>query len=80
VIESALARRPLAVRRYPVLAADLEPFGFRWFAPDDGDGRLARFLDEPDEALLDHNEALAREHFGLDRLPAELAAVLERAT
>jgi glycosyltransferase involved in cell wall biosynthesis len=78
VIESALARRPLAVRRYPVLVDDLEPFGFRWFAPDDADGRLARFLDEPDDGLLDHNEALAREHFGLDRLPAELAAVLER--
>jgi glycosyltransferase involved in cell wall biosynthesis len=78
VIESALARRPLAVRRYPVLVDDLEPLGFRWFAPDDADGRLARFLDEPDDGLLDHNEALAREHFGLDRLPAELAAVLER--
>ena len=78
VVESALARRPLAVRRYPVLVADLEPLGFRWFAPDDGDGRLARFLDEPDDDLLDHNEALAREHLGLDRLPAELAAVLER--
>lgn len=78
VIESALARRPLAVRRYPVLAADLEPLGFRWFRHDDADGRLARFLEAPDEALLDHNEALAREHFSLDRLPAELAAVLER--
>jgi glycosyltransferase involved in cell wall biosynthesis len=78
VVESALARRPLAVRRYPVLVADLEPLGFRWFAHDDADGRLARFLEAPDEALLDHNEALAREHFSLDRLPAELAAVLER--
>lgn len=78
VIESALARRPLAVRRYPVLVEDLEPLGFRWFAPDDADGRLARFLEAPDVGLLDHNEALAREHFGLDRLPAELAGVLER--
>lgn len=78
VIETALARRPLAVRRYPVLVEDLEPFGFRWFSHDDGDGRLGRFLEEPDPALLDHNETVAREHFGLDRLPAELAAVLER--
>jgi hypothetical protein len=30
--------------------------------------------------VLDPNEALAREHFSLDRLPAELAAVLERVT
>ncbi|HVF31795.1 MAG TPA: hypothetical protein VM933_02050 [Acidimicrobiales bacterium] len=78
VVESALARRPLAVRRYPVLVADLEPLGFRWFEPDDADGRLARFLDDPDTRLLDHNEAVAREGFGLDRLPGELAAVLER--
>lgn len=77
VIEAALARRPLAVARYPVLVEDLEPFGFRWFAPDDA-GALARFLDEPDDGLLDHNEAIAREHFGIDRLPAELSSVLER--
>jgi glycosyltransferase involved in cell wall biosynthesis len=78
VIEAALARRLLAVARYPVLVEDLEPFGFRWFGPDDADGALARFLDDPDEGLLDHNEAIAREHFGVDRLPAELTAVLER--
>lgn len=77
VIESALARRPLAVRRYPVLVADLEPFGFRWFAHDDAAG-LRRFLDDPDTDLLDHNERLARTHFGLGQLPGELAAVLER--
>lgn len=77
VIESALARRPLAVRRYPVLVADLEPYGFRWFAHDDAQG-LRRFLDEPDTDLLDHNERIARTHFGLGLLPRELAAVLER--
>lgn len=77
VIESALARRPLAVRRYQVLVDDLEPLGFRWFAHDDSVG-LARYLDEPDPSLLDDNEALAREHFGLDLLPQELSAVLER--
>lgn len=77
VIESALARRPLAVRRYPVLVADLEPNGFRWFDPDDAAG-LLRFLDDPDVDLLDHNEDIARTSFGIDRLPAELAAVLER--
>ncbi|MDQ3107427.1 MAG: hypothetical protein M3Q68_06430 [Actinomycetota bacterium] len=78
VVEAALARRPLAVRPYPVLVADLAPLGFRWFAADDGDGRLTRFLDDPDVSLLDHNEALARTHFGLDRLPGELSAVLDR--
>lgn len=77
VIEASLARRPLAVRRYPVLVEDLEPFGFRWFAHDDADG-VRRFVDEPDVSLLDHNESIARANFGLDRLPGELAAVLER--
>jgi glycosyltransferase involved in cell wall biosynthesis len=77
VIESALAHRPLAVHRYPVLVEDLAPYGFRWFDAEDP-GPLAAFLAEPDVALLDHNEAIARSNFGLDRLPRELAAVLER--
>lgn len=77
VIESALARRPLAVRRYPVLVEDLEPFGFRWFRHDEP-AALAAFLAEPDTHLLDHNEVIARAEFGIDRLPAELAGVLER--
>ena len=77
VIESAFARRPLAVHRYPVLVADLEPYGFRWFDAHDP-APLAAFLDDPDPSLFDHNEAIARSNFGLDRLPNELSAVLER--
>ena len=76
VVESALARRPLALRRYPV-AEELAAFGFRWFPPDDPKP-LAGFLAGPDEALLDHNQQVARSHFGLDRLPEELSQVLER--
>lgn len=75
-IESALARRPAVVGRFPV-ANELRAFGFRWFDPDDADGVRA-FLDAPDESLLDENERIAREHFALDDLPAALAAVLER--
>ncbi|HEX7168947.1 MAG TPA: hypothetical protein VF230_18360 [Acidimicrobiales bacterium] len=75
-IESALARRPLAIGDYPV-ASELRAFGFRWFAADDVDA-VRRFVDEPDEALLDHNEAVAQEHFSLDGLPAALQPVLER--
>ena len=77
VIESAFARRPLAVRRYPVLVADLEPYGFRWFDPEEP-SPLRAFLEDPDKGLLDHNESIARSNFGLDRLPGELSAVLER--
>lgn len=77
VIESALARRPLAVRRYPVLVEDLEPFGFVWFTTGDA-APLRAFLRRPDQTVIDRNEGIAREHFGLDRLPGELRAVVER--
>jgi glycosyltransferase involved in cell wall biosynthesis len=75
-IESALARRPLAIGSYPV-ADELRAFGLRWFSPDDVDG-LRAFVASPDEDLLAHNEAVAREHFLIDDLPAELAKVVER--
>lgn len=63
LIESALARRPIVVRPYPVAVELATAFGFRWFE---------------DEADVDANEAIARASFGLDGLPGELAAVLER--
>jgi glycosyltransferase involved in cell wall biosynthesis len=74
LVESALHRRPLAVRAYPV-AAELATFGFEWFRSDDA-APLAAFLDDPDDALLDRNRARAREHFSWDRVAAELLALL----
>jgi hypothetical protein len=71
-----LARRPLAVRRYPA-ARELAAFGFHWFDPDRPEP-LDQFLHSPDHDLLDTNHRIAASEFGLDRLPAELAAVLER--
>ncbi|MDP8992346.1 MAG: hypothetical protein M3N31_04730 [Actinomycetota bacterium] len=76
VIESAVHRRPLALRRYPV-AVELERFGFRWFPADDA-GPLGAWLGAPDAALLDHNLAVARRHFSLRDLPGRLAKVFER--
>ncbi len=76
VIESAIHRRPLAIRRYPV-AAELERFGFRWFPADDA-GPLGAWLDQPDPSLLDHNLDVARRHFSLGELPDRLAAVFEQ--
>jgi len=73
VIESALHRRPLAIRRYPV-AEELAGFGFRWFGAADADG-LDAWLRRPDEALLDHNQAVARRHFSRADLPATLAGL-----
>ena len=75
LLEAAVARRPLAVRRYPV-AADLErAHGFRWLAVDDGPG-LRRAIDQPDPAALDRNEAIVRDCFDVHALPARLAALL----
>lgn len=76
-IEAAIHRRPVAVGHYPV-AAELRSLGFRWFEPDDARG-LAALLASPDEALHDHNEALARRHFSFSSMRDELHALLDDA-
>jgi glycosyltransferase involved in cell wall biosynthesis len=75
-IESAIHRRPLAIGDYPV-AEELAAYGFRWFPA--GDPRpLAAWLDDPDPALLDHNQAVARRFFSLDALRSRVAQLLHR--
>lgn len=74
LIESALHRRPLAVADYPV-AAEVGRFGFRWFPAEDPEP-LRTWLRHRDRELIEHNHGLARRHFGLDALTAQLAAVL----
>lgn len=74
LVESALHRRPIAVGDFPV-AAEIEAFGFRWFRPGDT-AALRAFAAAPDAALLDHNEAVARAHFGIDALAGRLRALL----
>lgn len=76
LVESALYRRPLALRRYPV-AEELAELGFRWFPWDDA-GPLAAFLADPDPELLDHNAEVARRHFSLARVADDLRRLLER--
>jgi glycosyltransferase involved in cell wall biosynthesis len=75
VLESVTHRRPLAVYPYPVLE-EISAFGFRFFGLDDV-GLIAKFLDEPDEDLLENNAIIAREHFNVADLPVRLAAILE---
>ncbi len=76
-IEAALARRPAVVGHYP-FAEELRGLGFRWFAPDDAPG-VAAFLDEPDDALLDHNAELANRLFSLDSMRDHLHDLLDDA-
>ena len=71
VIESVVARRPLAVHWYPVLDEILA--GVRVFSVDDA-GELAAWLRAPDHSLLEANRELARREFSLADLPGRLDA------
>ena len=73
-IESVTHRRPLAVYPYPVLA-EIRSFGFDFFDLEDVSA-ISQFLDEPDELLLERNLEIARRHFNLRSLPAQLGAAL----
>ncbi len=77
LVEAALHRRPVAVGTFPV-ARELACFGFRWFDAHDP-GPLRAYLADPDPALADHNEAVARAHFGMDALARRLELLLSGA-
>jgi glycosyltransferase involved in cell wall biosynthesis len=74
LIEAALHRRPIAVGDFPV-AREVGAYGFRWFEVRKP-GPLRRWLADPDPALVDHNERLARTHFGTAALTDRLAGLL----
>lgn len=75
LLEAAVHRRPIAVATFAV-ADELRRFGFQWFPTDDPEPMRA-FLDDPDQALHDHNAAVVRDHFSLERLRADLARLLD---
>ncbi len=73
-IEAAIHRKPAAVGEYPV-AEELRELGFEWFPT--GDVEPARsWLDHPDPALLDHNQAVARTHLSTDVMRDRLRSLL----
>jgi hypothetical protein len=74
-MESALHRRALAIGNYPV-SLELRRYGFSWFDPTDP-APLARFLGDPDPAVLDRNQYVARLRFSSEELPGRLAELLD---
>lgn len=76
-VEAAIWRRPCVVGSYPV-STELAEFGFRWFSPEHLD-EVQAFLDCPDVELLDQNQAIARQHFSLERVRSDLVALLDEA-
>lgn len=76
-VESAIFRRPLSVGPYPV-ADELASFGFRWFGLG-SPGELAKWLEDPDAALLEWNSSVAKKHFSLADLPDTLGALFASA-
>jgi glycosyltransferase involved in cell wall biosynthesis len=74
-IESVAFRRPLARRRYPVMA-EIERHGLRYFDLDAIES-LEKFVERPDTELLDENVAIARRVYDLSLLPGCLSALLD---
>jgi len=72
VVESMIARRPLAAHRYPVLKEILAT-GLRVFDVD-RPAEVATFLAAPDRGMLERNVGLARRRFSLTDLPGRLDA------
>jgi glycosyltransferase involved in cell wall biosynthesis len=77
VIESVIARRPLAVAPYPVLS-EILGFGFTFFPVDPVDP-IAAWLQNRDMSALEANLEVARRHFSLADLPARLDAAFAHA-
>lgn len=76
-IESVAYRKPLARYPYPVIS-ELERRGLRYFDLDAIEA-LEKFIERPDNELLEENLAVARQHFDLALLPGRLNRVV-RAT
>lgn len=79
-IEASLHRRTVDVGTYPV-STELRALGFRWI--DSGDHATVRHLHDgehtdPLTAMLDHNEAIARERFSFERMAKALEDLLDR--
>lgn len=73
-LEAAVFAKPVAVGRYPV-AEELRGLGFEWFDTECPEA-LGRWLDRPDESMLEANRDAVRRHLSLEDLPGRVGAVL----
>jgi hypothetical protein len=73
-VESALHRRPFALTPWPV-SREIAAYGFRWFEAS-RPSSLGRWLERPDQTLLDTNRDIACRHFSLDVLRRRLGQLL----
>ncbi len=76
-IEASLARLPVAVGRYPV-GEEVRALGFRWFDSDDPEA-FGDALRAPADEALEHNRAVAIEHFSLDVMTRNLHHLIDEA-
>jgi glycosyltransferase involved in cell wall biosynthesis len=74
-IESVAFRRPLARYRYPVME-EIERHGLRYFDLDAIEA-LDKFVERPDNELLEENATIARGIYDLSLLPGRLSALLD---
>jgi mannosylglucosylglycerate synthase len=77
VIESVVARKPLAAHRYPVLK-EIVAAGVRVFSVEEP-AEVAAWLASPDPAMLETNREVARRDFSLADLPRRLEAAFADA-
>jgi len=76
-VEAAIHRLPAVVGDYPV-AQELRQLGFKWFYPWEISD-VANFLASPDRELLDHNFALAEQHFSFPVIQAQVKGLLKKS-
>jgi glycosyltransferase involved in cell wall biosynthesis len=77
VIESVIARRPIATARYPVLD-EFVALGLDLFSVDAPEV-MAKAIAAPDQARFDANLAVVRRHFSAADLPARLESSFAEA-
>lgn len=77
VIESVWAGKPLAVGHYPVLD-ELLDYGFE-FLDANSPHSVERWLADPQPSVLERNLAIARRHFSIPALTAQLDNLLSTA-